>query len=54
MKTASTPQEARAKPGLKKLTPLESALVSKMRAGIKALWTELLSRNKWTHQPPTK
>lgn len=47
MKTANTPQEARAKPGLKNLTPLESALVSKMQAGIKALWIELLSRNKW-------
>lgn len=44
--------EARAKPGLKKLTPYEKDLVAKMKAGVRELWTQLLSRNKWTPQPP--
>jgi hypothetical protein len=44
--------EAKARPGLKQLTPNEKALVAKMKAGIRELWTQLLSRNKWTPQPP--
>lgn len=39
--------EARAKPGLKKLTPHEQVVVDRMKAGMKAMWTALLERNKW-------
>jgi hypothetical protein len=43
--------EAKAKPGLKQLTPYEKAMVDKMKAGVKAMWLSLLGRNKWR---PTK
>jgi len=43
----SKAKEARAKPGLKRLTPYEKAMVDKMKAGVKAMWEALLLRNKW-------
>ena len=47
MKTAKTPQEARATPGLKLLTPLEAELIKRMSAQDRARWKYLLARNKW-------
>ena len=48
MKTAKTPQEARATPGLKLLTPIEAGLIKRMSAQDRARWKDLLSRNRWT------
>lgn len=47
MKAARTPQEARAKPALKLLTPLESALIQRMGKADRERWAGLLARNKW-------
>ena len=47
MKAAKTPQEARAKPGLKLLTPLEKAAVERMNKADRERWAGLLLRNKW-------
>ena len=46
MKTAKTPKEARAKPGLKLLTPLEKAAVERIAKADRARWSELFRRNR--------
>ena len=46
MKTAKTPQEARAKPGLKLLTPLEKSAVERMTKADRERWTELFRSNR--------
>lgn len=47
MRTAKTPQEARANPGRKLLTPLELALIQRMTKDDRERWAGLLARNKW-------
>lgn len=44
--------EARARPGLKGLTPWEQALVERTRAQDLARWAELFARNKWAPADP--
>ena len=46
MKAAKTPQEARAKPALKLLTPLEKAAVERMTKADRERWSELFRRNR--------
>ena len=46
MKTAKTPKEARSKPGLKLLTPLEKAAVERMNKSDRERWSELFRRNR--------
>lgn len=49
MKTAKTPQEAKAKPGLKLLTPLERAEIMRVTKADRDRWYALFDavRNKW-------
>lgn len=49
MKTAKTPQEAKAKPGLKLLTPLERASIMRVTKADRERWAALFDavRNKW-------
>jgi hypothetical protein len=54
MKTAKTPREARAKPGLKLVTPWEKELIDHQIKEHRERWASLYARNKWTPQPPTK
>jgi len=51
MKTAKPPQEARATPGLKLLTPFESAPIKRMTAKDRERWKDLLARNKLQPTP---
>ena len=46
MKAAKSPQEAKAKPGLKLLTPLEKAAVERMTKADRERWSELFRRNR--------
>lgn len=43
--------EAKARPGLKQLTPWEHALVNRMAADCRAMWRELFARNRWKPAP---
>lgn len=43
----SKADEARARPGLKMLTPYEKALIAKMTKADRERWAGLLARNKW-------
>lgn len=45
--TAKTPNEARATPGLKMLTPLERKMITKEKAKDRQRWEHLFSLNKW-------
>lgn len=46
MKAAKSPKEAKAKPGLKLLTPLEKAAVERMNKADRERWSELFRRNR--------
>jgi len=46
MKAAKSPKEAKAKPGLKLLTPLEKAAVERMTKADRERWSELFRRNR--------
>ena len=43
--------KAKARPGLKQLTPWEQALVERMSASSRAMWQDLLARNRWQPAP---
>ena len=47
MKTAKTPIEARAKPGLKMVTPWEKELIDHAIKIDRERWAALYARNKW-------
>lgn len=49
MKAAKSPQEAKAKPGRKLLTPLEHKQVARVTQDDRARWAALFDavRNKW-------
>ncbi len=46
MKAAKSPKEAKAKPALKLLTPLEKAIVERMTKADRERWSELFRRNR--------
>jgi hypothetical protein len=45
--TAKTPDQARATPGLKLLTPLERQMIQKVTLQDRERWKHLFSLNKW-------
>jgi hypothetical protein len=46
-KSAKSPDEARATPGLKLLTPLESQMIQRVTIQDRERWKHLFSLNKW-------
>lgn len=47
IKSAKSPQEAREKPGMKLLTPLEGQKIVKVTHQDRERWKHLFSLNKW-------